>query len=508
MCCVALPEEAHSRLTTEIYEPFLCIPKPPKRIVLRIGYNQRMMILPQNSPHPPEFAQIEALIEQRLGLDIARRTNLNLAEILYSITDLPPFKLRFQLQNQPTHSPLWQKLIRELTIGETYFFRNRAQFDILRTHILPQIIEQQRASKTLTVWSAGCATGEELYSVALLLMQCLPDYRQWNLTLLGTDINAAALDSARNAHYRRWSFRYEQDPLLANALTQTDKGYQLHPELRQMVQFRHGNLLEDQPPLPANLVLCRNVMIYFKRDARQHAERMLMQATLPHGWLLLGHAEALNVGFMGWQTHIFTGTLAYQRQANNLPTPNPVYHQTVSTAPLRLHAEPAPAAPLHYSKALEAFHQEDYENAHAHLQKHLSTHPQDLAARVLWAATLINRAQADAAKRYLEQLIATAPLTADAYFLQAMLYLEEDNLPEAQKALRAALYSQQSHPLAALMLGSLRAQHKDYARARNLWQQARAYAQQLPPTQPISDLDPRSAADFIALIDSLFSTLP
>src|SRR5207247_1807290 len=108
-------------------------------------------------------------------------------------------------------SILWQELLQAVTIGETYFFRNQDQFNALRNEVLPQIIDKRRKSgvKQIRIWSAGCASGEEIYSVAILLRELLPDIANWSILLLGTDINAASLERARRGSYRTWSFRNE-----------------------------------------------------------------------------------------------------------------------------------------------------------------------------------------------------------------------------------------------------------------------------------------------------------
>src|SRR5690606_26943710 len=154
--------------------------------------------------------EFSALIEQRTGLSAATRFRADLQDILSELAgdDMPGF-YRTLRQSQPT-APAWQAVVRALTIGETYFFRDMDTFRLLREKVLPPIIQPRRAAKQLelTIWCAGCATGEEPYSVAITLLETLPDLYRWKINLIGTDINAAALEQARAGVYRDWAFRH------------------------------------------------------------------------------------------------------------------------------------------------------------------------------------------------------------------------------------------------------------------------------------------------------------
>jgi len=172
------------------------------------------------------------------------------------------------LQGARTDGELWDDLIGAITVGETYFFRNPAHFDALRQHILPNLIARRRHDHRLRIWSAGCSTGEEPYSIAILLRQLLPDLDDWKILILATDINKESLRQAREGRYREWSFRQTGPAVRELYFTPQDNLFELIPQVREMVAFAYLNLAEDAyPSLATNtnamhLILCRNVAIY------------------------------------------------------------------------------------------------------------------------------------------------------------------------------------------------------------------------------------------------------
>ena len=157
--------------------------------------------------------QAQALIASRLGLDFSKGRQADLERGLVqacrtSSVSAPETYLAW-LATLPDESTEWRRLAGHLTVGETYFFRDRALFEALEQHVLPSLIEARRVEGILRLrlWSAGSATGEEPYSLAILLDRLLPDLSEWAHTILATDINPDALEAARRGCYREWSFR-------------------------------------------------------------------------------------------------------------------------------------------------------------------------------------------------------------------------------------------------------------------------------------------------------------
>ena len=238
------------------------------------------------------------------------------------------------LHERSTGAAEWAALEAEITIGETFFFRYAEQFEALRDTILPGLIADRRPELALKIWSAGCSTGAEPYSLAILLHEllgaALPD---WHVAITGTDISHAALATARAAEYGRWAMRTLPPEerqryflrLPAAPGPAREGTYILRPEYRRMVRFERQNLMslvEAGAPAPAadyDLILCRNVLIYFHADTVAAIVRALARRLRPGGWLLIGHAEP-NPAFAGWLTPVnLPGTVAYRRREGDGP---------------------------------------------------------------------------------------------------------------------------------------------------------------------------------------------
>ncbi len=190
-----------------------------------------------------------------------------------------------------------KKLLGLLTIGETYFFRYLAHFELLREVIIPELMERNRHTRRLRIWCAGCSTGEEPYSLAMLIRERFPQLLDWQLEILGTDINKRALGAARTASYGPRALR-ATDPAYREAYFQTEgERFRLLPAIRDMVHFEYLNLRSGPFPgaadHPLDLIFCRNVMIYFQPETIQEIIEQMAKLLQPGGYLLLGHAETL-----------------------------------------------------------------------------------------------------------------------------------------------------------------------------------------------------------------------
>lgn len=181
-----------------------------------------------------------------------------------------------------------------LTVGETYFFRDLRFYSLLETEILPSIIEKNRQTKRLSIWCAGCSTGEEPYSIAMLLSNLIPDIRSWDVTILGTDINPEFIQKANKGIYKSWSFRTIQENIKNKYFhVVEDEIYEVVPELRQLVKFSFMNLLEKNVSMgPLDLIICTNVLIYFSKEQIQLVVEFFKNSLKDHGWLCVSPIEA------------------------------------------------------------------------------------------------------------------------------------------------------------------------------------------------------------------------
>lgn len=203
------------------------------------------------------------------------------------------------LTTKPMRQAEMVSLLNEITIGETCFFRNRPQINAIRKIVLPNIIEvkSRLGARQLRIWSAGCSTGEEAYTLAMVLMEEQPSQlKDWSVEVLATDLNERSLAHAKAGNYGDYSTR-NIEPLFRNKYF-TVNGGKLHvkPEVQSIVSFSRLNLLDDSRMLfmkGVDLILCCNVLIYFDTVSKRRVIQHFYTNLLEHGYLFLGHAESL-----------------------------------------------------------------------------------------------------------------------------------------------------------------------------------------------------------------------
>lgn len=240
----------------------------------------------------------------------------------------------------------WAALETEITIGETFFFRYAEQFSALRQTILPDILERKADSRRIRIWSAGCATGAEPYSIAILLSEMLGEaLSEWRISILGGDINAAFLETARKGQFGRWALRAVSDADRGKWFNETARNtWTLKSPYRGLVRFERQNLLDLLGPAPPleltefDLILCRNVLIYFHPEIVEQLVGAFGARLAADGWLLLGHAEPNPAFGRLLDVTQLPGTVAYRPlDPGRAPASPPVYEPLVAP-------EPQPAA--------------------------------------------------------------------------------------------------------------------------------------------------------------------
>ncbi len=387
-------------------------------------------------------------------------------------------------------------LARQLTIGETYFFRDENQFTILETDVLPGLIRSRRATeRRLRIWSAGCASGEEPYSVAILLTRLIPDLADWNVTILATDVNSQFLGKASQGAYTDWSFRSAPSWLKQRYFHPNKEGlFQLLPRIKKMVTFSYLNLAEDAyPTLLSNtnaidLIICRNVLMYFTPAMAQKVIHKFHRSLAEGGWLLVAPSETSHILFSSFSTVEFSGAFLYRKATDNEPLPSFYPFDSSLDSILEHHAEPetvpenahCSAVNIHppemveqpnnaYDEALTLYNDGRYSDATDKLTSLLS----DSLVVDARSLTLLTRAYANAGKlrealTCCEQAIAADRLVPSLYYLRATILHEQNQLEEAAASLKQALYLDPDFVLGHFALGN-------HALTRGLHKQARKH---------------------------------
>jgi chemotaxis protein methyltransferase CheR len=244
----------------------------------------------------------EYLVETRLG-PLAERAGFA------SLTDYIA-RLRTETKINGVH----HRTIEALTTNETFFFRDFHPFEALRRSILPAVIAQRCAARRLTIWSAACSSGQEPYSLAMLLREHYPELANgWEVSILATDFAQTVLEQARRGCYSQFEVnRGLPATYLVKYFTQRADGWHVNDDLKRGIEFRPMNLAEPWPMLPPfDLVFLRNVMIYFNVETKKNILKKIKGCLLPHGYLFLGTAETTTNLDPGYQPLTFGKAVVY-----------------------------------------------------------------------------------------------------------------------------------------------------------------------------------------------------
>lgn len=438
-----------------------------------------------------QIDKLSNLIAKQTGLNTSDHNFALLLMALQNIGIANIAQYTHELQQHAASHPIWQRLLAELTINETYFMRDTAQMQALKQQILPNLIRARYAQHNLyiNIWSAGCSSGEEAYSLAILLWQLLPDHDRWHIRITGTDINDASLAVARQALYRDWSFRHTSPEFKEQYfIPKPNTLFELRPEIRKMVTFEHHNLIKNRLA-QQDVVLCRNVLIYFRRSEVPIAERSLYHALREGGWLILSPVETLHHMRSHFTAHHFGNSIVFQR----IPVASTDASLTIKPASPRVQH-----VPDYYQLAVEAFHSDQIAEADNLLQKVEA--PLETKVRVLQAAVDMACGRISTAQTNLKKLTQQHPFVADAHYLLALLHLEQDHESEARNSIRAGLYCQPQHVLTLMLSGDLYMRHGDYEHAAGAWSQVRTLADMLAEDEFLSPVANVTAGQILTLI--------
>jgi chemotaxis protein methyltransferase CheR len=425
----------------------------------------------------PDYPSLKRHLIESTGLayyvdkdvDLAARISARLSELTLdgcgAYLDL--------LRNRQAGEPERHLLIGLLTIGETYFFRYTEQFDALRDVVIPDVLERNRASRTLRIWSAGCAIGAEPYSVAILLKQHFGDrLGGWDVRILGTDINQAFLARATRGEFDERALRSTPDEVKREWFLPSGPSghvWVVKPLLKEWVSFQYHNLVEHPYPsvvhgiAALDVILCRNVMIYFDWEVIGRILGRFHECLSDGGWLAVGHAESNTDVFRTYRTVNVPGATLYQKNENRPP---------IATSPAASLAgtpwHPSPAPQPWSPPVLPAMPDDVRSGAAALAQKQAAPALSDLAV----ARRFADQGEWLEAARRFESLVERERLNPLAHFYQGVVLEQMNRVDAAERAFRAAIYLDRTFVLAhyhlALLLGKTGRQDSAVQSLRNV----------------------------------------
>lgn len=372
-------------------------------------------------------------------------------------------------------------LVAELTIGETYFFRHKEQFDALRDIILPDVLERNRDARCLRIWSAGCATGPEPYSLAILLKREFgPRIAGWHVSIVGTDINQKFLARAREGRYDEWAFRATPEDVRRDCFDKVGRQWVIRPEYKNCVSFQYHNLIRNRfPSLLDNLagldiIICRNVVIYFSRETVAALVPSFRETLVDGGWLVMGHAEPNIELFRDFRTVNTQGAVLYQRVDH--PVPVRAVPAPMPCAPLPPPEPRQPKPPLR--RSLPAAGGRAPSPRPAPSPEGLSR-IRSLADQGRWAEALAA----------CDSLIAVNSLDARPHFYRALVLEQQGALEGCEISLRRAIYLDRHFVLPHYHLGLFLLHRDEVAGALRSFRNVLALLDKLPDDHALEDGD-------------------
>jgi len=477
-------------------------------------------VIPVETEH---LAVLAALLKERVGLHIRPDSfpALRLAVLARLEDPAPPAPdaaAYAEVLSGPQGDDELRRLLPLVTVGKTSFFRDEKQFLALRT-LLPGLVARATAGgPPIRIWSAGCATGEEPYSIAMTLAEAGAAPRQ--VELLATDLNPEAVAAAARGLYEARRVRDIPQALLGKHFDREGDAWRVRTSLRQHIQaIRPHNLVSATFPAPGgggwDVIFCRNVIIYFDTPTTQRVLEQFLGALNPGGWLFLGYSESLFRNVDGFDLTEVGGAFLYRKPEDGPRMPAParpasavpvlpplVRHIPVLTPPVtRSGARPAPrpvptpaplpatsaqvtTGPLAPSEFLDGavalFIEGRFGAARELLERSLERNGEDLSVRLTLANLYGVLRQHDRAKACYQAALALEPLSAEAHLFYGIQLLSVGDPDGAALELSRALFLDPDLSLAHYYLGRSREAQRDPDRARRAYRNAIEAIKRLP----------------------------
>jgi chemotaxis protein methyltransferase CheR len=425
----------------------------------------------------PEFMRIAATIEEITGIAFPpnRRASAEtvMRKVMSRLGMTSPVSLEIGVSRR---GAVLEALLDDLTIGESYFFREPAQLRFMADELLPKWSAEWDPSRKLRVWSAGCAAGQEPYSIAIMLSDA-----GWRpgAEILATDISEARLEVARKASFSKWSLRTLPAESIDRWFDRKGTEFRLVPEIRSQVDFRALNLLDPTPrPETQNqdVIFCRNVLIYFELPAIITIAERLLQALAPDGWLFLGASDPHLAELTACEVVVLPGCTGYRKTSAAQST------YALRNAPLTLIIpDESLNPPVELDDLPEA--QPKALTRQAEVAPHAAppavateavSMPDEAALSVTRARSLANEGHLMEAATVCAAALEKFPDQPQLHLIAAVLHGEAGSWNESERAARRALYLDRSLVLAHVALGDAIAHRGDIAGARRSFENAAA----------------------------------
>jgi chemotaxis protein methyltransferase CheR len=418
-----------------------------------------------------ELSMVCEVIASRMGLHfpIERwamlRRNLVLAAREFGFHNMNGF-IQWLMSSELSKDQI-MILASHLTISETYFWREPQVFTALTDYILPELIKSKKnKEKCIRIWSAGCSTGEEPYSIAIALHKTIQKIEDWNITILATDINPRALSKAVSGIYGTWSFRNSPSWLKSTWFHhKEDRKYEIIPEIKKMVTFTCLSLVEMSVISNTNtmdIIFCRNVLMYFTNEWINKISKNLFHSLSEEGWLVVSSSELSSGVFPQFTPVNFPGAVLYRKTKNGSAhsLSSVAFLTTEASAKVVAKEDLQPSfsvAPA--KKDLQLFQPLQPLSSEASAKKDLhsivKTPEESYTEKILAIRFLANQGYLSEALSLCNEAIASYKLSSGLYFLRASILQELDKSSEAIASLKQVIYIDPDYIMGHFALGNL-----------------------------------------------------
>jgi chemotaxis protein methyltransferase CheR len=469
------------------------------------------------APGAAEIERFRVLVAERLGLHFDDDKLHLLAEVLGQRMEDTGCRQFSAYQNrlcscsgEPSEIGA---LAGQLTVGETYFFRYEEHFKVFADVVLPSRIRARSGERRLRILSAGCASGEEPYSLAIIIRERFPELASWKIEILGCDVNTSVVGKAKRARYSPWSLRETPHDLQSKYFRGLGRDFQLDEDVRAAVRFEERNLVEDDPLFwqrdSFDAVFCRNVTMYFTMEVARSVVARIARSLAPAGFFFLGHAETLRAVSHEFHLRHTHGTFYYQRReahekesamalpmdtvehnsflsAPEMVEPNDSWFSAIHRASERVanltqgkngkavSASVSTTAPTSNSHpepwdstiAIELLRGEKFSEALELLQALPSESKADPDTQLLLAVLLTNRGDLQEAEKICQRVLKLDELNAGAHYLMALCREHAGDSASALQHDQTACYLDSAFAMPHLHLGLLAKRSADVETAR------------------------------------------
>jgi len=357
-----------------------------------------------------------------------------------------------------------------LTVGETYFYRNQPQWEVLQKYIIPELLNQHREDRKLSFWSAGCATGEEPYTLAIILSEVITDLPSWHIDILATDLNSEFINTAKNAQYGKRSVRELDSEQLRKYFIKKNDSYIVRSKIRNMVSFMIHNLVSDWRRKfnwhkgYFDVILCQNVIMYFDRERAKRVLQALADSLNDNGYLFLGHSETLLSMDLDFDIQRIENAFFYRKAGVKEKSDFTAVIHTSSVSSDVLISEPSLGESLRSKKI-----KRQTENAAQPGHKTNHTIPETTEKKVttiddsapseedmlIKAKQFLVEDKAEEAEEFLSVAVNKFPLSKDIHLLHGIAAKNRGKTDKAISAFRQVLYLDGDNLLARFYLASL-----------------------------------------------------